>query len=180
MAPGAPAKALRYLFSRSTAKYRKALPPFRIAPVATPPRCATPSVAVCPELRSDLCSVMRPHPAVTIAEIEERGGNGLSPDVVTREGSPIRRLGLTWLDEQHATSFLTSGSTKQVLEEIRARAEALAGPDGTPVRRRTLAKALAICNSQLSFLQTMQGNALRAQNFKCGFRSIVNAGIGTS
>jgi hypothetical protein len=103
--------------------------------------------------------------AISVPELEQEVTAPPNAATPMRKVTPAQRLGLSWLDEQNATAF-TSNSAKQLLEEIRARAEALAGPGGSPARRRTLAKALAICNSQISILQTIQGSALLAQKFK--------------
>lgn len=84
---------------------------------------------------------------------------------ISRSTHVPNHIGLSWLDSKAAVSFV-SGDPKALLDEIRDRAQSLIGPDATSARRRNIARALAMTNSQLSVLQMLQGQALAAQNWK--------------
>jgi hypothetical protein len=109
-----------------------------------------------------LCSCMKPFTAMEVVAPEELAHAHPLDQPPSREP----QLGLSpELDARPARAFVV-GDAKVLLEEIRGRAEALAGQDGTSARRRLLAKALALCNSQMAVLQTIQGDLLRARQFR--------------
>lgn len=80
------------------------------------------------------------------------------------------RLALTPLDRLAATAFAT-GAVDQLLEQVRARAEVLCGPDGPGLRLRLISKRLASCEAQVELLEALAGRALSARDFE-GLRSV--------
>jgi hypothetical protein len=80
------------------------------------------------------------------------------------------RLALTPLDQLAATAFAT-GAVEQLLEQVRARAEVLCGPDGPGLRLRLIAKRLASCEAQVELLEMLTGKALAARDFE-GLRAV--------
>jgi len=74
------------------------------------------------------------------------------------------RLALTALDKLAATSFAT-GDVDQLLEQVRARAETLCGPDGPGLRLRLISKRLATCEVHVELLEMMSGKALSGRDW---------------
>lgn len=90
---------------------------------------------------------------------------------VERAGEPpAQRLALTPLDQLAATAF-ASGEVGQLLEQVRARAEVLCGPDGLGLRLRLISKRLATCEVQVEILEALTGKALATRDFE-GLRNV--------
>ena len=80
------------------------------------------------------------------------------------------RLALTPLDQLAATAFAT-GAVDQLLEQVRARAEVLCGPDGPGLRLRLISKRLATCEVQVEILESLTGRALAGRDWD-GVRNV--------
>ncbi len=84
---------------------------------------------------------------------------------VTEHSSEPRRLGLSVVDKLAVTAFAT-GDQAALLEQVRARAEVLVGPDADGGRRRIIAKRLATTEGHVELLEGLVGQALAQRDFE--------------
>ncbi len=75
------------------------------------------------------------------------------------------RLSLTPLDQLAATAF-ASGDVAQLLDQVRARAELLCGPDGPGLRLRLISKRLTTCEVHVELLESLVGKALAGRDWE--------------
>jgi hypothetical protein len=81
-----------------------------------------------------------------------------------QQTSERRRLGLSVVDKLAVTAFAT-GDHEALLEQVRARADVLVGPDADACRRRIIAKRLATTEGHVELLEALVGQALAQRDF---------------
>jgi hypothetical protein len=74
-------------------------------------------------------------------------------------------LGLSTLDKLAAATFST-GSVDSLIEQVRARAEALCGPDREGARLRMISKRLVSCEAHVELLEALVGKALASRDWE--------------
>lgn len=88
-----------------------------------------------------------------------------TPSGMRLVGSPVEpRLGLSELDKL-AAGALATGDISNMLEQVRARAEALCSDDGDGAIRRVIARRLASTEAAVELLEAMVGRCIAARDF---------------
>jgi hypothetical protein len=82
------------------------------------------------------------------------------------EAQPAQRLGLSPYDELAATALVMGDGKAELVEHVRQRADALAGPDRDSVRLRVIARALSIAAESMNLLQSLLGARLAKGDLK--------------
>jgi hypothetical protein len=77
---------------------------------------------------------------------------------------PVQGLAFTEL-ERRAVTGLVKGDEAQVLEHAKSRAAAFTGPDGAQVRIRSLARAVAIAETQMNEFNALLVKVLMNRDF---------------